>query len=61
MLMLEAALEKAQRAHRPLIITSLPGPPDDPSQIHMDASLLSALDMQVGLDQYRDLCAISND
>ena len=47
MLMLEAALEKARRAHRPLIITSLPGPTDDPTQIHMDPSLLSALDMQV--------------
>ncbi len=47
MLMLEAALEKARRAHRPLIITSLKGPSDDPSQIHMDPSLLTALDMQV--------------
>ena len=47
MLMLEAALEKARRAHRPLIITSLGNPTDDPSQIHMDPSLLSALDMQV--------------
>lgn len=48
MLMLEAALEKARRSHRPLIITSLPGPSDDPTQIHMDPSLLTALDMQVG-------------
>ena len=47
MLMLEAALEKARRSHRPLIITSLPGPSDDPTQIHMDPSLLTALDMQV--------------
>lgn len=47
MLMLEAALEKARRSHRPLIITSLPGPSDDPTQIHMDPSLLKALDMQV--------------
>ncbi|DBA98101.1 TPA: hypothetical protein ACH3X1_014721 [Trebouxia sp. C0004] len=47
MLMLEAALEKARRSHRPLIITSLPGPSDDPTQIHMDPSLLAALDMQV--------------
>ena len=49
MLLLEAALEKARRAHRPLIITSLGTPADDPSQIHMDPSVLSALDMQVCL------------
>ena len=51
MLMLEAALEKARRAHRPLIITSLGNPTDDPSQIHMDPSLLSALNMQVCFDR----------
>ena len=49
MLLLEAALEKARRAHRPLIITSLGTPADDPSQIHIDSSVLSALDMQVCL------------
>ena len=50
MLVLEAALEKARRAHRPLIITSLGNPTHDPSQIHMDPSLLSALNMQVCTD-----------
>ena len=48
MLLLEAALEKARRAHRPLIITSLRNPSDDPSQIRMGPALLSALNMQVG-------------
>lgn len=47
MLLLEAGLEKARRLHRPLIITSLPLPMVDSAQIHMDSSLLSALDMQV--------------
>ena len=47
MLMLEAALEKARRAHRPLIITSLGNPSNDPAQICMDPSLLNALSMQV--------------
>ncbi|KAL3132337.1 hypothetical protein ABBQ32_008915 [Trebouxia sp. C0010 RCD-2024] len=49
MLLLEAALEKARRAHRPLIITSLGTPANDPSQIHMDPCVLNALDMQVRL------------
>ena len=60
MLMLEAALEKARRAHRPLIITSLPGPSDDPSQIHMDPSLLTALDMQVCCQHTSNCCNISH-
>lgn len=47
MLLLEAALEKARRLHRPLIITSLPLLAGDPTQIHMDSTMLSALDMQV--------------
>ena len=47
MLMLEAALEKARRAHQPLIITSLGNPSNDPAQICMDPSLLNALRMQV--------------
>ena len=50
MLLLEAAMEKARRLHRPLIITSLHVPANDPTQIHMDSSLLSALNMQVRLD-----------
>lgn len=49
-LLLEAAMEKARRFHRPIIITSLPLSAADPTQIHMDSSLLSALNMQVSAD-----------
>lgn len=56
MLLLEAAQEKARRMHRPLIITSLSLPADDPTQIHMDGSLLSALNMQVCMCHAFSLC-----
>ena len=60
MLLLESALDKARRAHKPLIISRMPTSSNTSTQTNCmtaDAGLLAALSMQVKADSKHGLIA----